>query len=89
VALEAAQNLLTKAYQDRACHEARHPWIWLSPQEAHAMVRAIASMAEQSYRRGIQQGEAMGVSAEDAAWFRYDCCLPEEKKDRLYRLSIP
>jgi hypothetical protein len=88
-ALEAAQNLLTKAYQDRATHEARYPWIWLSPQDTHAMIRAIAGMAEKSYRRGIQQGEAMGISSQDAEWFRYDCCLPEEKKDGLYRFSIP
>jgi hypothetical protein len=53
------------------------------------MSRAVASMAEKSYRRGIQQGEAMGVSSEDAARFRYDCLTPVEQKDRLYRFSIP
>jgi hypothetical protein len=88
-ALEAAQDLLTKAYHNRACHEALYPWVWFSEQNVRSMVRAIASMAEESYRRGIQQGEAMEVSQDDAAWFRYECRLPEEKEDGLYRLSIP
>ena|SRR6266436_6200746 len=89
LAIKSVEELLTEAYRDRAHHADLYPWIWLSPQEARSMVQAIASMAEKSYRRGIQQGEAMEVSSEDASWFRYDCCLPEEKQDGLYRFSIP
>jgi hypothetical protein len=80
---------LTAVYRDRASHEALYPWIWFSPNNAKGLVKAIAGMAEKSYRRGIQQSEAMQVSADDVAWFRYDCLLPEEKRDGLYRFSIP
>src|SRR5262249_11919333 len=89
LALESAKAELTDAYRARAKHEALYPWIWFSSNDARSLVKAIAGMAEKSYRRGIQQGEAMNVSPQDASWFRYECRLPEEKRDGLYRFSIP
>jgi hypothetical protein len=89
LALESAKTELTDAYRARANFEALYPWIWLSSSDVRSLVKAIASMAEKSYRRGIQQGEAMNVSTQDASWFRYECRLPEEKRDGLYRFSIP
>src|SRR5262245_7532060 len=89
LALESTKTELAEAYRDRATSEALAPWIWLSPTDVRSLVKAIAGMAEKSYRRGIQQGEAMNVSPRDASWFRYECRLPEEKRDGLYRFSIP
>ena len=86
--LQISESLET-AYRDQAQHKALYPWIWFSSRDIRGLVQACAGMAEKSYRRGIQQGEAMKVSPQDASWFRYECCLPEEKRDGLYRFSIP
>lgn len=43
----------------------------LTRRQARSLMKEIASVAEAAYRRGAQQAVALGLSKEDAAWYRY------------------
>jgi hypothetical protein len=47
--------------------------IRLSRRQARHLLTQIASMCEKAYRRGAQHAAVLGLSEEDAQWFRYEC----------------
>jgi hypothetical protein len=43
----------------------------MSPREIRKLLKEVASMCERAYRRGAQQAVALGLSEDDASWYRY------------------
>jgi hypothetical protein len=60
--------------------------ITFTRKEAECLFTEIASVAEAAYRRGVQQAVEVGLSPEDALWYRY---YRGNSRDRLYRYANP
>jgi hypothetical protein len=43
----------------------------MNPREIRKLLKEVASMCERAYRRGAQQAVALGLSEDDASWYRY------------------
>jgi hypothetical protein len=45
----------------------------ITVREAQALLKQIASLCEDAYRRGAHQAVVMEMSPEDGSWYRYVC----------------